>query len=160
MKYCSDESLNHSLGLKVKLLVFFTAFLRKHTWFWVKLFKGHKHFFLINLNKSSFAGEKSNICIQETKASRRTFLTCPPDLLLLPRACLAEIYPATCVSRSTGAAVIDSPPQASSSASSSANDVSSMSTETTDPSSDPAVTSETDSSLDSHTSLGALACCR
>lgn len=66
-----------------------------------------------------------------------------------------------CASRSTGAAVIDSPPQAtsSSSASSSANDVSSMSTETTDPSSDPAVTSETDSCLDSHTSLGALACC-
>lgn len=72
-----------------------------------------------------------------------------------------EIYPLTCVSRSTGAAVIDSPPQAtSSSASSSANDVSSMSTETTDPSSDATVTSETDSSLDSHTSLGALACCR
>ncbi|TWW78844.1 hypothetical protein D4764_11G0009650 [Takifugu flavidus] len=64
------------------------------------------------------------------------------------------------VAFSTGAAVIDSPPQASSSASSSANDVSSMSTETTDPSSDPTVTSETDSSLDSHTSLGALACCR
>lgn len=70
--------------------------------------------------------------------------------------------PLMCVSRSTGAAVIDSPPQAtsSSSASSSANDVSSMSTETTDPSSDPTVASETDSSLDSHTSLGALACCR
>uniref|UniRef100_A0A3Q3K5G7 Stress-activated protein kinase JNK n=2 Tax=Monopterus albus TaxID=43700 RepID=A0A3Q3K5G7_MONAL len=60
-----------------------------------------------------------------------------------------------------GAAVIDSPPQpSSSSSSSSANDVSSMSTEPTDPSSDPAMTSETDSSLDSHTSLGALACCR
>ncbi|TKS85570.1 Mitogen-activated protein kinase 8B [Collichthys lucidus] len=58
-----------------------------------------------------------------------------------------------------GAAVIDSPPQPTSS-SSSANDVSSMSTEPTDPSSDPTMTSETDSSLDSHTSLGALACCR
>ncbi|KAF3842130.1 hypothetical protein F7725_024081 [Dissostichus mawsoni] len=58
-----------------------------------------------------------------------------------------------------GAAVIDSPPQPTSS-SSSANDVSSMSTEPTDPSSDPTITSETDSSLDSHTSLGALACCR
>ncbi|TKS85549.1 Mitogen-activated protein kinase 8B [Collichthys lucidus] len=52
-----------------------------------------------------------------------------------------------------GAAVIDSPPQPTSS-SSSANDVSSMSTEPTDPSSDPTMTSETDSSLDSHTSLG------
>ncbi|XP_061766122.1 mitogen-activated protein kinase 8B-like isoform X5 [Nerophis ophidion] len=55
-----------------------------------------------------------------------------------------------------GAAVIDSPPQpsaSSSSSSSSANDVSSMSTE-------PTVTSETDSNLDSHTTLGALACCR
>uniref|UniRef100_A0A665UUD1 Stress-activated protein kinase JNK n=1 Tax=Echeneis naucrates TaxID=173247 RepID=A0A665UUD1_ECHNA len=51
------------------------------------------------------------------------------------------------------------PPQPTSS-SSSANDVSSMSTEPTDPSSDPTMTSETDSSLDSHTSLGALACCR
>uniref|UniRef100_A0A3Q3L875 Stress-activated protein kinase JNK n=2 Tax=Percomorphaceae TaxID=1489872 RepID=A0A3Q3L875_9TELE len=61
-----------------------------------------------------------------------------------------------------GAAVIDSPPQpsSSSSSSSSANDVSSMSTEPTDPSSDPTMTSETDSNLDSHTSLGALACCR
>ncbi|KAF7219930.1 mitogen-activated protein kinase 8 isoform X1 [Nothobranchius furzeri] len=62
-----------------------------------------------------------------------------------------------------GAAVIDSPPQhtsSTSSSSSSANDVSSMSTEPTDPSSDPALGSETDSSLDSHTSLGALACCR
>uniref|UniRef100_A0A8C4E4C9 Stress-activated protein kinase JNK n=1 Tax=Dicentrarchus labrax TaxID=13489 RepID=A0A8C4E4C9_DICLA len=59
-----------------------------------------------------------------------------------------------------GAAVIDSPPQPTSSSSSSANDVSSMSTEPTDPSSDPTMTSETDSSLDSHTSLGALACCR
>ncbi|KAM4590882.1 mitogen-activated protein kinase 8 isoform 4-T4 [Odontesthes bonariensis] len=61
-----------------------------------------------------------------------------------------------------GAAVIDSPhqPTSSSSSSSSANDVSSMSTEPTDPSSDPAMASETDSSLDSHTSLGALACCR
>ncbi|XP_061600529.1 mitogen-activated protein kinase 8 isoform X3 [Cololabis saira] len=61
-----------------------------------------------------------------------------------------------------GAAVIDSPPQpsSSSSSSSSANDVSSMSTEPTDPSSDPTMASETDSSLDSHTSLGALACCR
>ncbi|XP_028459685.1 mitogen-activated protein kinase 8 isoform X4 [Perca flavescens] len=58
-----------------------------------------------------------------------------------------------------GAAVIESPPQPTSS-SSSANDVSSMSTEPTDPSSDPTMTSETDSSLDSHTSLGALACCR
>ncbi|KAA8583837.1 hypothetical protein FQN60_015045 [Etheostoma spectabile] len=58
-----------------------------------------------------------------------------------------------------GAAVIESPPQPRSS-SSSANDVSSMSTEPTDPSSDPTMTSETDSSLDSHTSLGALACCR
>ncbi|XP_042357582.1 mitogen-activated protein kinase 8 isoform X4 [Plectropomus leopardus] len=58
-----------------------------------------------------------------------------------------------------GAAVIDSPPQPTSS-SSSANDVSSMSTEPTDPSSDPTMTSETDSSLDSHASLGALACCR
>uniref|UniRef100_A0A8C5H177 Stress-activated protein kinase JNK n=1 Tax=Gouania willdenowi TaxID=441366 RepID=A0A8C5H177_GOUWI len=59
--------------------------------------------------------------------------------------------------------VIDSPPQptsSSSSSSSSANDVSSMSTEPTDPGSDPAMTSETESSLDSHTSLGALACCR
>ncbi|XP_074501830.1 mitogen-activated protein kinase 8 isoform X3 [Sebastes fasciatus] len=59
-----------------------------------------------------------------------------------------------------GAAVIDSPPQPTSSSSSSANDVSSMSTEPTDPSSDPTMTSETDSSLDSHTSLGSLACCR
>uniref|UniRef100_A0A7N6A734 Stress-activated protein kinase JNK n=1 Tax=Anabas testudineus TaxID=64144 RepID=A0A7N6A734_ANATE len=61
-----------------------------------------------------------------------------------------------------GAAVIDSPPQptSSSSSSSSANDVSSMSTEPTDPSSDPTMTSETDSSMDSHTSLSALACCR
>uniref|UniRef100_A0A8C2WQF3 Stress-activated protein kinase JNK n=1 Tax=Cyclopterus lumpus TaxID=8103 RepID=A0A8C2WQF3_CYCLU len=59
-----------------------------------------------------------------------------------------------------GAAVIDSPPQPTSSSSSSANDVSSMSTEPTDPSSDPTMTSETDSNLDSHTSLGALACCR
>ncbi|PWA25943.1 hypothetical protein CCH79_00001612 [Gambusia affinis] len=60
-----------------------------------------------------------------------------------------------------GAAVIDSPPQpTSSSSSSSANDVSSMSTEPTDPGSDPALGSETDSSLDSHTSLSALACCR
>ncbi|XP_035848566.1 mitogen-activated protein kinase 8 isoform X4 [Sander lucioperca] len=58
-----------------------------------------------------------------------------------------------------GAAVIESPPQPTSS-SSSANDVSSMSTEPTDPSSDPTMTSETDSSLDSHTSLSALACCR
>ncbi|XP_060943476.1 mitogen-activated protein kinase 8 isoform X3 [Limanda limanda] len=58
-----------------------------------------------------------------------------------------------------GAAVIDSPPQPTSS-SSSANDVSSMSTEPTDPCSDPTLTSETDSSLESHTSLGALACCR
>lgn len=65
------------------------------------------------------------------------------------------------VFRSTGAAVIDSPPQpTSSSSSSSANDVSSMSTEPTDPGSDPALGSETDSSLDSHTSLSALACCR
>lgn len=63
------------------------------------------------------------------------------------------------VFRSTGAAVIDSPPQPTSS-SSSANDVSSMSTEPTDPGSDPALGSETDSSLDSHTSLSALACCR
>ncbi|CAB1343354.1 unnamed protein product [Coregonus sp. 'balchen'] len=54
-----------------------------------------------------------------------------------------------------GAAVIDSSPQPASS-SSSANDVSSMSTEP----SDPTMTSDTDSSLDSHTSLGALACCR
>uniref|UniRef100_A0A8C6TU07 Stress-activated protein kinase JNK n=1 Tax=Neogobius melanostomus TaxID=47308 RepID=A0A8C6TU07_9GOBI len=46
------------------------------------------------------------------------------------------------------------------SSSSSVNDVSSMSTEPSDPSSDPTMTSETDSSLDSHTSLGALACCR
>uniref|UniRef100_A0A669DNX3 Stress-activated protein kinase JNK n=1 Tax=Oreochromis niloticus TaxID=8128 RepID=A0A669DNX3_ORENI len=52
------------------------------------------------------------------------------------------------------------PPQPTSSSSSSANDVSSMSTEPTDPSSDPTMTSETDSSLDGHTSLGALACCR
>ncbi|XP_058508100.1 mitogen-activated protein kinase 8 isoform X4 [Solea solea] len=59
-----------------------------------------------------------------------------------------------------GAAVIDSPPQPTSSSSSSANDVSSMSTEPTDPCSDPTMTSETDSSLDGHTSLGALACCR
>ncbi|XP_042083950.1 mitogen-activated protein kinase 8 isoform X7 [Haplochromis burtoni] len=59
-----------------------------------------------------------------------------------------------------GAAVIDSPPQPTSSSSSSANDISSMSTEPTDPSSDPTMTSETDSSLDGHTSLGALACCR
>ncbi|KAM7385643.1 hypothetical protein PAMP_001717 [Pampus punctatissimus] len=59
-----------------------------------------------------------------------------------------------------GAAVIDSPPQPTSSSSSSANDVSSMSTDPTDTSSDPTMTSETDSSLDSHTSLGALACCR
>uniref|UniRef100_A0AAQ4QQ21 Stress-activated protein kinase JNK n=1 Tax=Gasterosteus aculeatus aculeatus TaxID=481459 RepID=A0AAQ4QQ21_GASAC len=59
-----------------------------------------------------------------------------------------------------GAAVIDSPPQPTSSSSSSANDVSSMSTEPTDASSDPTMTSENDSSLDSHTSLGALACCR
>lgn len=65
----------------------------------------------------------------------------------------------TAISFSTGAAVIDSPPQPTSS-SSSANDVSSMSTEPTDPGSDPTMTSETDSSLDSHTSLGALACCR
>uniref|UniRef100_A0A8C7Q2S1 Stress-activated protein kinase JNK n=1 Tax=Oncorhynchus mykiss TaxID=8022 RepID=A0A8C7Q2S1_ONCMY len=54
-----------------------------------------------------------------------------------------------------GAAVIDSSPQPASS-SSSANDVSSMSTEP----SDPTMTSDTDISLDSHTSLGALACCR
>uniref|UniRef100_A0A3P8XZ47 Stress-activated protein kinase JNK n=1 Tax=Esox lucius TaxID=8010 RepID=A0A3P8XZ47_ESOLU len=54
-----------------------------------------------------------------------------------------------------GAAVTDSSPQPASS-SSSANDVSSMSTEP----SDPTMTSDTDSSLDSHTSLGALACCR
>eukprot|EP00064_Thunnus_orientalis_P000523 superscaffoldBa00000026_g524 len=59
-----------------------------------------------------------------------------------------------------GAAVIDSPPQPTSSSSSSANDVSSMSTDPTDQSSEPTMTSETDSSLDSHTSLGALACCR
>lgn len=58
-----------------------------------------------------------------------------------------------------GAAVIDSPPQPTSS-SSSVNDVSSMSTEPTDPSSDPTMSSETESSLDSHSSLGALACCR
>uniref|UniRef100_A0A672FZD7 Stress-activated protein kinase JNK n=1 Tax=Salarias fasciatus TaxID=181472 RepID=A0A672FZD7_SALFA len=56
-------------------------------------------------------------------------------------------------------APLGDPPQPTSS-SSSANDVSSMSTEPTDPSSDPTMTSETDSSLDSHTSLGALACCR
>lgn len=68
-------------------------------------------------------------------------------------------YKGTAVSFSTGAAVIDSPPQPTSS-SSSVNDVSSMSTEPTDPSSDPTITSETESSLDSHTSLGALACCR
>uniref|UniRef100_A0A8C5H1M9 Stress-activated protein kinase JNK n=1 Tax=Gouania willdenowi TaxID=441366 RepID=A0A8C5H1M9_GOUWI len=54
----------------------------------------------------------------------------------------------------------ESPTSSSSSSSSSANDVSSMSTEPTDPGSDPAMTSETESSLDSHTSLGALACCR
>ncbi|XP_041734901.1 mitogen-activated protein kinase 8 isoform X2 [Coregonus clupeaformis] len=60
-----------------------------------------------------------------------------------------------------GAAVIDSSPQhaSSSSSSSSANDVSSMSTDPSDPS-EPTMTSDTDSSLDSHTSLGALACCR
>uniref|UniRef100_A0A667YNK8 Stress-activated protein kinase JNK n=1 Tax=Myripristis murdjan TaxID=586833 RepID=A0A667YNK8_9TELE len=58
-----------------------------------------------------------------------------------------------------GAAVIDSSPQPASS-SSSANDVSSMSTEPSDPSSDPTMTSDTESSLDSHTSLGALGCCR
>ncbi|XP_045574732.1 mitogen-activated protein kinase 8 isoform X1 [Salmo salar] len=57
-----------------------------------------------------------------------------------------------------GAAVIDSSPQHPSS-SYSANDVSSMSTDPSDPS-EPTMTSDTDSSLDSHTSLGALACCR
>uniref|UniRef100_A0A673WUR1 Stress-activated protein kinase JNK n=2 Tax=Salmo trutta TaxID=8032 RepID=A0A673WUR1_SALTR len=57
-----------------------------------------------------------------------------------------------------GAAVIDSSPQYPSS-SYSANDVSSMSTDPSDPS-EPTMTSDTDSSLDSHTSLGALACCR
>ncbi|KAM9560916.1 mitogen-activated protein kinase 8B-like isoform 8-T17 [Salvelinus alpinus] len=57
-----------------------------------------------------------------------------------------------------GAAVIDSSPQHPSS-SPSANDVSSMSTDPSDPS-EPTMTSDTDSSLDSHTSLGALACCR
>lgn len=73
-----------------------------------------------------------------------------------------KTYPLTCVFRSTGAAVIDSPPQPSTSSpsSSSVNDVSSMSTEPTDTSSDPTMASETDSSLDSHTSLSALACCR
>uniref|UniRef100_A0A3P9JZ13 Stress-activated protein kinase JNK n=1 Tax=Oryzias latipes TaxID=8090 RepID=A0A3P9JZ13_ORYLA len=59
-----------------------------------------------------------------------------------------------------GAAVIDSPPQPTSSASSSTNDVSSMSTEPSDPSSDPTMASETDSSLNGHTSLSMLACCR
>uniref|UniRef100_A0A3B3B7K2 Stress-activated protein kinase JNK n=1 Tax=Oryzias melastigma TaxID=30732 RepID=A0A3B3B7K2_ORYME len=59
-----------------------------------------------------------------------------------------------------GAAVIDSPPQPTSSSSSSTNDVSSMSTEPSDPSSDPTMASETDSSLDGHTSLSVLACCR
>lgn len=84
------------------------------------------------------------------------------------KTCLTQILSISrnpmrsCVFRSTGAAVIDSPPQptSTSSSSSSANDVSSMSTDPTDTSSEPTMASETDSSLDSHTSLGALACCR